>query len=88
MKEIIAEKEKMCNLIQKNREEIADLKKERIELRASLWDEATGTVDQKKDFLRSKTSELDHQIAYKEAYIEYCYNCIEVLNDRMVFDDE
>ena len=53
---------------------LAELRKERAEKKAPLWEEATGTVDAKKDYIKSKISHLDSEIAKKEAYIEYCYN--------------
>lgn len=74
--------------IHKDRTDIEDLLKEKVELKPRLWEEATGTVDQKKDYIRSRTSELDMKIHKLEADIEYSYNKIKVLEYYLVYCDE
>ena len=42
----------------------------------------------KKDFIKSKTADIDKQIAYKEANIEYLYNRLNIIEDLLVYRDE
>lgn len=51
--------------------------------KADLWLTADGTVDQKKDYIKSKTADLRKEIELTEAEIEFCYNQIEVIQWRM-----
>jgi len=74
MATIIDEVEKHYDAIYNLRMELSDLRKERAEQKAPLWEEAVGTVDAKKDYIKSKISHLDSLIAKKEAEIEYKYN--------------
>ena len=85
VEKIIAEKESCVNLIEKSRKELADLQKEKALMKAPLWEEAAGTVDAKKDYIRSKTADIDHEIAYKEANIEYLYNKLNILDNQLVY---
>lgn len=88
MDKLIAEKEMNVELIQKARQEIADLREEKAVMKAPLWEEAQGTVDAKKDFIKSKTADIDKEIAYKEANIEYLYNRMNILEEKLVYLDE
>ena len=85
MDKIIAEKESCIDLIQKARQELADLREKKAIAKAPLWEEATGTVDAKKDYIRSKLAETDKEIAYKEANIEYLYNRLNILDNKLVY---
>lgn len=85
MDKIIAEKQSCIDLIQKARKELADLREEKAIAKAPLWEEATGTVDAKKDYIRSKLAETDKEIAYKEANIEYLYNRLNILDNKLVY---
>lgn len=76
------------NIIQQVRKEIADLKAEKIIARAEAWQDATGTAKEKEDFVRSVVADIDKEIAYKEANIEYLYNRTNFLNDELVFSNE
>lgn len=67
------------NQIYDFRTEIAQLKTEKAQLKPQLWEEATGTVDQKKDFIRSRTADLDYRISECEAGIELAYNLVNLL---------
>jgi len=84
----LKEKETNVELIMGARKELADLRMKKAKMKASLWEEATGTVDQKKDYIRGETAEIDREIAYKEANIEYLYNKIDIIGDKLVFGDE
>ena len=88
VEKLIAEKEMNIDLIQKARQELADLRKQKALLKAPLWEEAQGTVDAKKDFIKSKTANIDKEIAYKEAKIEYLYNKLNILDNQLVYSDE
>ena len=73
-------------LIQSARKEIADLKKEKIISRANAWEDATGTAKEKEDYVRSVVADIDKEIAYKEANIEYCYNMNKLLEKDLEDD--
>lgn len=85
MDKIIAEKQSCIDLIQKARKELADLREEKAIAKAPLWEVATGTVDAKKDYIKSKLAKTDKEIAYKEANIEYLYNRLNILDNKLVY---
>ena len=87
VEKLIAEKQATIELIQGARKELADLREEKAVMKAPLWEEAQGTVDAKKDFIKSKTADIDKQIAYKEANIEYMYNRLNILEDKLVYHE-
>lgn len=84
-KELIEQKRARYDLIFNSRKSIAHLKHERAVMKAPLWEEATGTVDAKKDYIKSKTAELDKKIAIEEANIELWYNEISAICDEIVY---
>ena len=89
MKELIAEKQSYVDIIRKGKQNIAQLKKDKALKKAPLWEVAQGTVDAKKDYIKSMTADLDADILREEANIEYAYNMIDVVNDKMVYlEDE
>lgn len=69
------------------RNNISELMKKKAEMKASLWSEAEGTVDAKKDYIKSKTASIDDEIRLLEANIEYAYNMVEVYNLRLLCDE-
>lgn len=91
VQEMIQLKEQMMLQIQGARLEIADLKKKKIDKRAKAWESAEGTVDAKKDYVRSQVSDLDCQIDVLNADIELYYNQIGILDEKIeleLFKDE
>lgn len=88
VKELINELSYWYKKIYDDRAEISKLKKERAEKRNRYWGEASGTVDQKKDYLKAMTSDIDDNIRLLEAQIEYSYNIVEVINWRMEYADD
>ena len=87
VKAIIDEKDTLINEIQTARHLIADKKREKINLRAKSWDDATMKLaDAKKDFVRSMVSDLDAEIDKLEADIEYYYNRMKVLDNRLEYE--
>ena len=68
VEKLIAEKEMDIDLIQKARQELADLREQ-------------------KAFIKSKTANIDKEIAYKEANIEYLYNKLNILEDKLVYHE-
>ena len=88
VEKLIAERQATIELIQGARKELADLREQKAVMKAPLWEEAQGTVDAKKDFIKSKTADIDKQIAYKEANIEYLYNRLNIIEDLLVYRDE
>ena len=87
VEKLIEEKERYVKLIQKTRQELADLREDKAVMKAPLWEEAQGTVDAKKDFIKSKTANIDKEIAYKEANIEYLYNKLNIIEDKLVYHE-
>ena len=87
VEKVIAEKQSCIDLIQNARKELADLKEQKAIMKAPLWEEAQGTVDAKKDFIKCKTANIDKEIGYKEANIEYLYNRINILEDKLVYHE-
>ena len=83
VKEIIMLKENMMIQINDCRVEIANLKKEKIDKRASAWKDAEGIADAKKDYVRSQVSDLTNRIEILEAEIELYYNQIKILDEKM-----
>ena len=67
--------------------EIANFKKQKAEMKSDLWEDATGTVDQKKDYIKSQTADIDYNISELEAGIELAYNLIEVMNLELMYDE-
>ena len=80
---MIDDKETYATEIQEARKLIADKKKEKINLRAKSWADAEGIADAKKDFVRSVVSDLDLEISKLEADIEYYYNMMKIMDDRL-----
>lgn len=80
---MIDDKETYATEIQEARKLIADKKKEMINLRAKSWADAEGIADAKKDFVRSVVSDLDLEISKLEADIEYYYNMMKIIDNRL-----
>ena len=87
MDKIIEAMEKEYQKIYENRVKIEELNKKKVEMKPRLWEEATGTVDQKKDYIRSRTSDYNMDIHLLEAQIEYSYNLIKVLDYKLVYHE-
>lgn len=85
---LIDEMERQYEHIKKCREEIATLKEEMAVRKAPLWEEATGTVDAKKDYIKSQLAELQYHIDTFESDIEYAMNMVEILNWRIMYKDD
>ena len=88
MDKLIAEKQSYVEIIKVGRKNIAQLKKDRIEARAKAWADAEGIADAKKDYVRSVVADIDMEISIEEANVEYCYNMIDIINDKLVLTDE
>ena len=88
MDKIIEAMENEYQKIYECRKKIEELNKKKVELKPRLWEEVSGTVDQKKDYIKSRTSDYDMDIHVLEAKIEYSYNIIKVLDYKMVYCDE
>lgn len=87
-KECFAQIESNYLLIRSARQELADLKKEKAVKRTNAWLEANGTAKEKEDFVKAAVADLDKEIKYKEANIEYMYNMVDLLTSKMVYIDE
>ena len=88
MEKLIAEKQSYVEIIRAGRKNIAKLKADKIKARADAWSEAEGIADAKKDYVRSQVADVDLEISNEEANIEYCYNMIDIINDKLVLTDE
>ena len=69
--------------IKENRDKIAELMHKIHKTKAGLWEEASGTVDAKKDYIKSVLADEYKEIALCEAKIEYAYNM-----SKLEFNDE
>lgn len=87
-KELIDEMEKHYAFVKKTREDIAELKERMALMKPPLWEEATGTVDAKKDYIKAKTAEIDRQIKVAEADIEYALNMVDILTWKITYKDD
>lgn len=79
MDQVIDKIKRHYECIHKCREDIAELRKQKAVMKAPLWETASGTVDQKKDYIKSQTADIDYNISLKEAEIEYSYNLVNIL---------
>jgi len=83
VKAMIDLKEQFYLAIHDDRVKIAELKQKKAEMKPMLWKEATGTVDQKKDFIKSRTADIDADISVLDADIELRYNQAKILDDKI-----
>jgi len=83
VKAMIDLKEQFYLAIHDSRVKIAELKQKKAEMKPMLWEEATGTVDQKKDFIKSRTADIDADISFLDAEIELRYNQAKILDDKI-----
>lgn len=83
VKAMIDLKEQFYLAIHDNRVKIAELKQKKAEMKPMLWEEATGTVDQKKDFIKSRTADIDADISVLDAEIELRYNQAKILDEKI-----
>lgn len=87
VEKLMSDKIKYVEEINKARYNIAEAKENLVNQKAPLWEEATGTVDAKKDFIKSKTSDIQRSIDEHEADIEWYYNMIDVINQKLLYGD-
>lgn len=87
VEKLMSDKIKYVEEINKARYKIAEAKENLVNKKAPLWEEATGTVDAKKDFIKSKTSDIQRSIDEHEADIEWYYNMIDVINQKLLYGD-
>ena len=88
MDKIISAMEDEYQKIYEYRVKLGELNKKKVEMKHRLWEEATGTVDQKKDYIKSRVSDIDVDIHMLEAKIEYSYNLVKVLDYKLVYCNE
>lgn len=85
--EIFKEIEKYVKLIEEERLRIASNKLEINERRSKLWLEAEGTVDAKKDYIKSELASNYDEIRLAEAGIEFDYNMKKLLEMKLEYCD-
>ena len=78
MAKIIEEMDVYYTEIRDARQKLADLKYDKINIRADAWKDAEGIADAKKDYVRSAVSDIDREIDKLESDIEYFYNQIKL----------
>ena len=78
MAKIIEEMDVYYTEIRDARQKLADLKHDKINIRAEAWKSAEGIADNKKDYVRSAVSDIDREIDKLESDIEYFYNQIKL----------
>lgn len=72
------------------RVKLADLTKEKINLKSEAWKDAKDIklAKEKEDYVRSIVSDTQQEIDKLEADIEYYYNQIKLLGHKLEFGDE
>jgi Mg2+ and Co2+ transporter CorA len=83
--ELLDKKQEYIESINNARYKIAELRKILVDMKAPLWEEATGTVDAKKDYIKSQTSDIQKQIDEFEADIEWYYNMLQLVDDKLLY---
>ena len=86
MAKIIDELDTYYNEIMSARKRIADLKYDKINIRAEAWKSAEGIADAKKDYVRSAVSDIDREIEKLEADIEYYYNQVKIMDYKVDYE--
>ena len=86
MAKIIDELDTYYNEIMSARKRIADLKYDKINIRAEAWKSAEGIADAKKDYVRSAVSDIDREIEKLEANIEYYYNQVKIMDYKVDYE--
>lgn len=82
---LIEKKENNYKKILDLRKQISELKQQKAIEKSPLWGMATGTVDAKKDYIKSMLADKDNEIRLAEAEIEYNYNIIKTIDDRLEY---
>lgn len=83
MAKIIEEIDVYYTEIRDARQKLADLKYDKINIRAEAWKSAEGIADAKKDYVRSAVSNIDREIDKLESDIEYFYNQIKLCEYKL-----
>lgn len=83
MAKIIEEMDVYYTEIRDARQKLADLRHDKINIRASAWKNAEGIADAKKDYVRSMVSDIDREIDKLESDIEYFYNQIRLCQYKL-----
>ena len=86
MAKFIDELDTYYNEIMSARKRIADLKYDKINIRAEAWKSAEGIADAKKDYVRSAVSDIDREISKLEADIEYYYNQVKIMDYKVDYE--
>lgn len=86
IKECLEMKKELIMQISTDRKSIVTLKERKAIAKPQLWEEATGTVDQKKDYIRAHTASIEANIQILEANIELNYNKIKILDDEIEWE--
>ena len=85
IEKLFGEKKSYIDIIIIGKQNIAMLKSDKVKKRSDVWSKAEGIADQKKDYVKSQVAEIDEKIAKEEANIEYAYNMIDLINDKLVY---
>ena len=88
MVKILDEIDELYDKIYAYRTDIASHNRDKIEKRASAWNDATGIAKEKEDFVRSEVADIQEKIDYCDAEIELAYNKIKVMIFRLENGDE
>lgn len=88
MEELINQKIDYIDKINKARYEISMLKEKKCLERKNAWANANGTAKEKEDFVKAQVADVDREISEHEADIEWYYNMVGIVNDKLVLTDE
>ena len=86
-KSLINDMELCYKQIKEARDKIANTKFAMNTKKPELWEEATGTVDAKKDYIKSQLANEIKEISLLESEIEWYNNQIELLTWKMMSDE-
>lgn len=86
-KSLINDMELCYKQIKEARDSIAEIKFAMNVRKPQLWEEATGTVDAKKDYIKSQLADEIKEISLLESEIEWYNNQIELLTWKMMSDE-
>lgn len=85
---MIDEMESCYTKIRDDRHKLADLNRQKIDIRAKAWEKAEGVAKQKEDYVRSSVSDIQNKIDKLEANIEYNYNQVKLIIYKWEISDE
>ena len=90
MSKVLDEMDGFYTEIRDARVKLADLVKEKVNLKTEAWKDANSIklAKEKEDYVRSQISDVQNEIDKLEADIEYYYNQVKLLGHKLEFGDD